>query len=165
MAAEVREFDGPTFRLWDQGQRVADRLSNTPGHHLIIGPATGVAHRDYIAFLATMTRNIRSHDIERPSVRHREKKGAQHPTLRVKAIRALPKPNEHLLADLLGPSMVTDKPARERDDRLAMTSHNFRHCDVIAPGDCKDELGVISVFEAIPRHEEVRLPGVRCRGP
>ena len=109
-----------------------------------------------------MTRNIRSHYIERAPVRYSEKEGAQHPTLRVETIRPLPKPNEHLLADLLGPGMITDKPARERDDRLAMTSHNFRHRDVIAAADCNDELAVIDVFEAIPRHGEVRLLGVRC---
>lgn len=94
---------------------------------------------------------------------YREKEGAQRPTLRIETISALPKPNENILANLLCPSMVTDKPPRERDDWLAMTSDNFRHRVVIAAADCKDELAVIDVFEAIPRHGQVRLLGVRFR--
>ena len=110
-----------------------------------------------------MTRNIRSHGIDRTPVCYREKEGAQRPTLRVETISSFPKSNENILANLLCPSMVTDKPPRERDDWLAMTSDNLRHRNVIAAAYCKNEFAVIDVFEAIPRHGEVRLLGVRCR--
>jgi hypothetical protein len=86
VAAEVRELDGPAFLLGDQRQRATHRLANRSSNNLLVGVVRRTFRPRRLAFLASATRNIGSHDVQRAPVGQREKKRAQRSALRVEAI-------------------------------------------------------------------------------
>ncbi len=161
MAAEVCELNRPAFCLRNLRQRVAHGIGNRPGHNLRFGFVAETGRPGQIAFLASESRGVGSHDVERTTMCQREQERAQGTTLRVETFRPLPQSQEDLLRDLLGAGVVADQATCEREDGLAMASQDLRHRRIIATADRLDECTVVNLVEVIPRHEEARLLSAR----
>lgn len=111
----------------------------------------------HVAFLASSSCSIGSHNVEGTTVRQRQKERAQRAALRVELLRPLPEPQEHVLNDLLGEGVTADKTTSEPENGLTMALHDLRHRDLVTMADRRDERTVVDDVEMSPRHVPHRV--------